>query len=307
MIKNKYIGESFDYLRFALVFSRFLDINFVLIRNDFSRNVDFSCLSGNCLKHIKKEDYIMHGLGTIVNAAAIIIGGTVGILIKGGLPKRFEETIFSAVGLAVAFIGLGGALAGFLVLENGAFSTQYTMLMVLSLVLGAVTGELLNIEKRLDHLGEWTKSKMPKKLAGNTFVDGFVTASTLFCVGAMAIVGSLDDGLTGNFTTLFAKSVLDGISSVLLAASLGFGVAMSAVPLLIYQGGITILAQFVKPYLDAYPSLISQMSCVGSILIFAIGVNMIFGKKIKVGNLLPAIFFPILFALLKSVFPSLPI
>lgn len=247
----------------------------------------------------------MQGLGTIVNCSAIIIGSLLGILIKGGLPKRFEETIFSAVGLSVIFIGLGGALAGFLFIQNGALATQYTMLMVLSLVLGAVTGELLNIERRLDHLGEWIKGKMPKKLAGNTFVDGFVTASTLFCVGAMAIVGALNDGLRGDHNTLFAKSVLDGISSVLLAASLGFGVAVSAVPLLIYQGGITILAQILSPFLS--DALISQMSCIGSILIFAIGINMIFGKKIKVGNLLPAIFFPILFALLKSIFPSLPI
>lgn len=249
----------------------------------------------------------MHGLGTIVNCSTIIIGAAIGLFIKGGLAKRFEETIFSAVGLAVIFIGLGGALAGFLVIEEGTLATQYTMMMVLSLVLGAVAGELLDIEKRLDHLGEWIKTKMPKKLAGNSFVDGFVTASTLFCVGAMAIVGSLNDGLTGDYTTLFAKSVLDGISSVLLAASLGFGVAVSAVPVLIYQGGITILSQFVKPYLESYPALIPQMSCIGSILIFAIGVNMIFGKKIKVGNLLPAIFFPIIFSLLKSVFPSLPI
>ncbi|MBP8641110.1 MAG: DUF554 domain-containing protein [Oscillospiraceae bacterium] len=247
----------------------------------------------------------MHGLGTIVNCLAIIIGAAIGLLIKGGLAKRFEETIFSAVGLAVIFIGLGGALAGFLVIKDGALDTQYTMMMVLSLVLGAVVGELLDIETRLDHLGEWIKSKLPKKLAGNTFVDGFVTASMLFCVGAMAIVGSLEDGLNGNYSILFAKSVLDGISSVLLAASLGFGVAVSALPLLIYQGGITVLAQVLRPFLT--DELIGQMSCIGSILIFAIGINMIFGKKIKVGNLLPAIFFPIVFTLLKSVFPALPI
>ena len=247
----------------------------------------------------------MHGLGTIVNTLTIIVGSTVGILIKGGLPKRFEETIFSAVGLAVMFIGLGGALSGFLVIENGALSTQYTMLMVLSLVLGAVIGESLNIERRLDHLGDWIKGKMPKKLAGNTFTDGFVTASMLFCVGAMAIVGSLEDGLNGNYSVLFAKSVLDGITSVLLASSLGVGVAVSAAPILIYQGGITLLSQVLRPLLS--DALISQMSCVGSVLIVAIGINMLFGKKIKVGNLLPAIFLPILFALLKSIFPALPI
>ncbi len=247
----------------------------------------------------------MHGLGTIVNCSTIIIGAAIGLLIKGGLAKRYEETIFSAVGLAVIFIGLGGALAGFLVINNGALATQYTMMMVLSLVLGAVTGELLDIEKRLDKLGEWIKSKMPEKLAGNTFVDGFVTASMLFCVGAMAIVGSLEDGLNGNYSILFAKSVLDGISSILFAASLGIGVAVSALPLLIYQGGITALAQLLRPFLT--DELIGQMSCIGSILIFAIGINMIFGKKIKVGNLLPAIFFPIIFSLVKSIFPALPI
>ncbi len=247
----------------------------------------------------------MHGLGTIVNCLTIIIGSTIGILIKGGLPKRFEETIFSAVGLAVMFIGLGGALSGFLVIEKGALSTQYTMMMVLSLVLGAVVGEALNIERRLDHLGDWVKSKMPKKLAGNTFTEGFVTASMLFCVGAMAIVGSLEDGLNGNYSVLFAKSVLDGITSILLASSLGVGVAVSAAPILIYQGGITLLSQVLRPLLS--DTLISQMSCVGSVLIVAIGINMLFGKKIKVGNLLPAIFFPIIFVLLKSVFPALPI
>ena len=247
----------------------------------------------------------MHGLGTIVNCLTIIIGSTVGILIKGGLPKRFEETIFSAVGLAVMFIGLGGALSGFLVIDKGALSTQYTMLMVLSLVLGAVVGESLNIERRLDHLGDWIKGKMPKKLAGNNFTEGFVTASMLFCVGAMAIVGSLEDGLNGNFSVLFAKSVLDGITSVLLASSLGVGVAVSAAPILIYQGGITLLSQVLRPLLS--DTLISQMSCIGSVLIVAIGINMLFGKKIKVGNLLPAIFFPIIFALLKSLFPALPI
>ena len=249
----------------------------------------------------------MHGLGTIANCTTIIVGSIIGMLIKGGLSKRFEETIFSAVGLAVMFIGLGGAVAGLLTISNSTLSTQYTMMMVLSLVLGALVGECLNIENGLEHLGEWIKGKMPKKLAGNTFVDGFVTASMLFCVGAMAIVGALQDGLSGDYSTLFAKSVLDGISSILLAASLGFGVAVSALPILVYQGGITLLAHIVKPYLENYPLLIGQISCVGSILIFAIGINMIFGKKIKVGNLLPAILFPIIFALLKSIFPALPL
>ena len=219
----------------------------------------------------------MHGLGTIINCATVLVGSLIGILIKGGLPKRFEETIFSSVGLAVMFIGLGGALSGLMTISEAALGTQYTMGMVLSLVFGSIVGEALDIETRLDHLGEWIKGKMPKKLAGKTFVDGFVTASMLFCVGAMAVVGSLEDGLNGDYSILAAKSVLDGISSLLFAASLGFGVAMSILPLALYQGGITLLAQFVKPYMT--DALITQMSCVGSVLIFAIGINMIFGKK----------------------------
>ena len=247
----------------------------------------------------------MHGLGTIINCAAVLVGSLIGILIKGGLPKRFEETIFSSVGLAVMFIGLGGALSGLMTISEAALGTQYTMGMVLSLVFGSIVGEALDIETRLDHLGEWIKGKMPKKLAGKTFVDGFVTASMLFCVGAMAVVGSLEDGLNGDYSILAAKSVLDGISSLLFAASLGFGVTMSILPLALYQGGITLLAQFVKPYMT--DALITQMSCVGSVLIFAIGINMIFGKKIKVGNLLPAILFPIIFTLIKAVFPAFPV
>ena len=248
----------------------------------------------------------MHGLGTIVNCAAVLAGSAAGILIKGGLPKRFEETIFQAVALAVLFIGMGGALSGLVsVSADGELTTRYTMLMVLSLVIGAVIGEALNIEKGLENMGERMKRRMPEKFAGSTFVEGFVTASMLFCVGAMAIIGSLEDGLSGNTSVLFAKSVLDGVSSILLAASLGFGVAVSVLPVLIYQGGITLLAQFVKPLLS--DELIGQMSCVGSILIFALGLNMLLGKKIKAGNLLPAIFMPIVFALIKHWFPGLPI
>lgn len=248
----------------------------------------------------------MHGLGTIINCGTILVGSIIGLLIKGGLPKRMEETIFSALGLSTMFIGLGGALSGLMsVSAGGVLDTQYTMGLVLSLVLGAILGEALDIETRLDHLGEWIKSKMPAKLAGRTFVDGFVTASMLFCVGAMAVVGSLEDGLNGDYSILLAKSLLDGISSVLFAASLGIGVAVSILPLAIYQGGITLLAQFVKPYMT--DTLIMQMSCVGSVLIFAIGANMIFGKKVKVGNLLPAILFPILFTLIKQLWPGFPV
>lgn len=247
----------------------------------------------------------MPGIGTIVNCAAILVGTAVGAAVKGGLPKRVQDTIMHGVGLAVMFIGIGGAMTGLLTIEVGGIATRYTMMMVLSLVLGAVIGELLDIDAALERLGAWVKKKVPEKMAGSTFVDGFVTASMLFCVGAMAVVGSLEDGLNGDYSILFAKSVLDGISSLVFAASLGVGVGFSILPLLIYQGGITLLAQVIRPYLTN--ELITQISCVGSVLIFAIGINMLFGKKIKVANLLPAILFPIIFALIKSIWPGFPV
>jgi len=244
-------------------------------------------------------------IGTIINCAAVLAGTTVGLALKGGIPQKLQDGIMHAVGLSTIFIGCGGALAGLLTISDGTLGTRYTMLMVLSLVLGAVIGELLNIDDALERLGEWIKKKVPAKLAGSTFVDGFVSASMLFCVGAMAIVGALEDGLNGDYSILSAKSVLDGISSIVFSASLGIGTGFAVFPLLIYQGGITLLAQAIKPYLT--DELISQMSCVGSILIFAIGINLIFGKKIKVANLLPAIFLPIVFTLIKSVWPAFPV
>lgn len=243
--------------------------------------------------------------GTLINCAAVIAGTAVGLALKGGIPQKLQDGIMKAVGLATMFIGCGGALAGLLTISDGVLETRYTMLMVLSLVLGAVTGELLNIDGALERLGEWIKRKVPAKLAGNTFVDAFVSAFMLFCIGAMAIVGALEDGLNGDYSILSAKSVLDGISSIIFSASLGIGTGFAVFPLLIYQGGITLLAQAIRPYLT--DGLISQMSCVGSILIFAIGINLIFGKKIKVANLLPAIFLPILFTLIKSVWPGFPV
>lgn len=248
----------------------------------------------------------MIGLGTIANCGAIAAGATLGLLLKGGLPQRFEKTIMSALALCTFFIGIGGTLSEMLVFENGALSTRYTMLMVLCLSIGAVIGEALDIEKRLEALGEWFKAHIQVSGAGSaTFVEGFVTASLLVCVGAMAIVGSLEDGLNGDPSILFAKAILDGLASVVFAASLGAGVYLSILPLFVYQGGITLLAGFIRPYLSDV--LIGQMSCIGSILIFAIGFNLLFGKKVKIGNLLPAMFLPIFFLWLQSIFPGLPL
>lgn len=247
----------------------------------------------------------MIGLGTIVNCGTVAVGTTLGLFLKGGLPKRFEKTIMSALALCAFFIGIGGVLSQMLVFEDGAFSTRYTMLMVLCLAIGAMIGEALDIERRLEGIGEWFKRRIPTKGdSSSTFVEAFVSASLLFCVGAMSIVGAMEDGLNGNPSILFAKSVMDGVASVVFTASLGAGVYLSILAVLVYQGGITLLAGFICPFLSDL--LIGQMSCIGSVLIFAIGFNLLDSKKIKVGNLLPAMFLPILFLWLKGLFPWLP-
>lgn len=246
----------------------------------------------------------MIGLGTLVNCGTVALGATLGLLLKGGLPKRFEKTIMSALSLCCFFIGIGGALSQILVISAEGITTQYTLLIVLCMAIGAILGEAVDIERRLESLGEWFKRRIPSQSGGGSFVEAFVTASLLFCVGAMAIVGALEDGLNGNPSILFAKSVLDGVAAVVFTASLGAGVYLSILAVLVYQGGITLLAGFIRPFLSDL--LIGQMSCVGSILIFAIGFNLLGVKKIKVGNLLPAMFLPIVFLWLKSIFPWLP-
>lgn len=234
----------------------------------------------------------MAGLGTIINVAAILVGATAGILIKGGLSKRFEDTVTSAIGLCTIFIGISGAVSGMLKVAGTGLETRDTMVMIISLIMGALIGEWIDVEKRLETVGEWCKSKIPSHDGGgSTFVEAFVSSSLIFCVGAMAIVGSLEDGLNHNYSILFAKAVMDGVMSIIFAASLGIGVYFSALPIAVYQGTITLLAGFIRPYLSDV--VIGRMSFVGSILIFALGINLLFGKKMKIGNLLPAMFIPL--------------
>lgn len=242
----------------------------------------------------------MAGIGTLINVTAIVVGTTIGLLIKGGLPQRFQDIIMTAAGLVTTFIGLSGALAGLLSVDGTGLATQNTMLIIGALFIGALIGEGINIERRLEGVGEWCRARIPSDNKGSsTFVEGFVTSSLLFCVGAMAIVGSLEDGLNHNFSTLFAKSMIDGVVAVVYAATLGIGVYLSALAVLVYQGSITLLAGIVRPYLS--DGVISQMSCVGSILIFALGINMLLNKKLKIGNLLPAMFIPLFYQLIMSL------
>jgi uncharacterized membrane protein YqgA involved in biofilm formation len=219
-------------------------------------------------------------LGTIVNAAAIVAGALIGLVFKNGIPEKYNRTVMQAIGLAVLLIGMKGALG-----------CNDLLIIIISLAVGSLVGEMIGIEAYLNRLGSFLETRFSKGSGG--FSAGFVTASLMYCVGSMAIVGSLESGLTGNHSTLFAKAALDGIVGIILSSSLGIGVLFASVPVLIYQGGITLLAGLLKPLL--VPAVIAQMSATGGLLIVALGLNMIRDKKIPVGNMLPAIFMPLLY------------
>ena len=220
-------------------------------------------------------------LGVIVNFGAIIIGALAGLLFKRGMSERIKKSITEAVALAIVYVGIDGMLKG----EN-------TLVLVLSMVAGAVLGTLLNLDARLEGLGGWVERKLSSRASEDSIAEGFVSASLLFCVGAMAIVGPLQSGLMGNNEMLFTKSILDFISSVVLASALGIGVMFSAFPVLLLQGSVALLAHFIAPYLSEY--VVAEMTCAGSVLIMTLGLNLLGITRIKVMNLVPAIFLPIL-------------
>ncbi len=219
-------------------------------------------------------------LGTFVNVAAIIAGSLVGLIFKGGIPDKYNKTIMQALSLGVILVGL-----------KSAFKCDDFILIVISLALGSLIGEMCKIECRLENTGDWLEKKFSKKEGG--LAAGFVTTTLLFCIGAMAIVGSLESGLTGNHTTLFAKSTIDGIAAIIFSSTMGPGVLLSAVSVLIYQGTITLAAVYIKPFL--VPEVIAQMSSIGGLLIVGIGINMLGAARVKVGNMLPAVFIPLIY------------
>ncbi len=235
----------------------------------------------------------MPGIGTIVNTLAVMVGSTIGMIAKKGLSQSFQDSIMKVLGIAVIFIGISGTMQEMLVVgEGGKLSAEGTMLMILSLVIGTLIGELLKIEDGLEHIGD--RMKGLKIFRGSDrFTEGFVTSTLVICIGAMAIVGSLKDGLEGDPTMLYSKSILDFLSTMIFASALGVGVLCSAIPLAIYQGTITLLAGVIGSLLTE--QMISDMSLVGSILIFCVGINLFAGKKIKVGNMLPALLVPLVY------------
>ena len=241
-------------------------------------------------------------LGVVVNAAAILVGGLIGLLIKKGIPERFSKAIMSGIGLCVLYVGIAGALAG----EN-------IIVLVVSIVLGVTAGTALKIDKRLSRLGELVEEKFANKKGsketegsekdtkeGETktpIAQGFVTGSLLFCVGAMAIIGSINSGLLGDHTILFAKSTIDMVTTVILTVTLGVGVLLSAASVFVYQGALVLLAQLLRPLLENQ-AMIAELNCAGSVLIIAIGLNMLGVTKIKVADFLPTIIFvPIVFTI----------
>ena len=228
----------------------------------------------------------MYGLGTIINTGAIVAGGLAGILFGRFLKENVQDTLSKCCAISTLMIGIAGALEKMLTLENGAISGGGSMLLVLCLTVGGVIGELLNLEGAFENFGRWLKEK-----TGNAkdkgFVNAFVTASLTVCIGAMAIVGSIQDGLTGDYSVLATKAVLDFIIIMVMSCSLGPGAAFSAIPVAILQGSVTALAGLVRPVMTE--AALNNLSLVGSVLIFCVGINLLWGKKIRVANLLPAI------------------
>ena len=227
----------------------------------------------------------MIGTGTIANVLAIVIGGCIGMLAKGGLKAHYQEGILKAVGLAVLFIGASGALVGMLTVENGTLVSAGvgdTLAMVLALALGALAGEFIDLDRRMEQLGAWLKAKADRG-GDSQFIQGSLTV----CIGAMAIVGSIQDGLTGNAATLYTKSILDFMLVMIFASIYGKGAIFSALPVGVLQGAVTLLAGLVAPVFSG--SVIDNLSFLGNMLIFCVGVNLCFGTKFKVANLLPAL------------------
>ena len=231
----------------------------------------------------------MIGLGTIVNVLAIIVGGCLGLLFKGGLKEHYQQAVIRSLGLCTLFIGASGALAGIFTLSGGRLSTGEvtdTLGMILALALGTLIGEFFNFDGRMEQLGGWLKAKATRG-EDSQFIQGFVTASLVVCIGAMAVVGSIQDGLSGDPSTLFTKSILDFMLVMIFASTYGKGAVFSALPVGVLQGTITLCAGLLAPVFSA--PVIANLSLIGSILIFCVGCNLCFGNRFRVANMLPAL------------------
>lgn len=237
----------------------------------------------------------MAGMGTVINIAAIIAGGLIGLIFRKVISSGYQETLTQAAGVCVLFVGIGGAIQEMMTVSGNSLESGGTMMIVASFAIGSLIGEWINLELRMEQFGNWLKVK-----TGNSreklFVDAFVIASLTVCIGAMAVVGAIQDGISADPSTLILKAVLDMIIICVMAASMGKGCIFAAIPVGIFQGTITVLARAVQPLMTE--RALSNLSLTGSMLIFCVGVNLIWGKKLKVANMLPAIVIAVICAFL---------
>lgn len=237
----------------------------------------------------------MIGTGTLINIAGIILGGLIGILFGKKITSRYQDTLMKSNGVCVMFVGIGGAIEKMITITQGQLVSGNTIMIVVCFAVGSLIGEIINIELRIEQFGKWIKEN-----TGNSndslFINGFVTTSLTVCIGAMAVVGAIEDGLLRDYSTLALKAVLDSIIVCVMSASLGKGCIFSAIPVALFQGTITVLAKFIQPVMTE--SALSNLSLTGSILIFCVGVNLIWEKKFKPANMLPATIISVIWALL---------
>lgn len=235
----------------------------------------------------------MIGWGTILNVVAILVGGIIGLVFSRAISPRYQETLMQAIGVCVIFVGIGGAVEGMMTVTADRLQSGGTMMIVISYAVGSLVGEWINLEQRIEQFGSWLKVK-----TGNAkekrFVDAFVTASLTVCIGAMAIVGTMQDGLSGDYSTLALKAILDMVILCVMSASMGRGCLFSALPVGILQGTVTLLARAIQPIMT--DAALTNLSLTGSILIFCVGVNLLWEKKLKVANMLPSIVVAVLCA-----------
>lgn len=237
----------------------------------------------------------MIGLGTVINSAAIVAGGVIGHFSGRMFRQEQQDALTKACGVSVLFIAIAGAMQGMLTIDGGSLASGKSMFVVLCLAIGTVIGELLGIERGFESFGEWLKNKTGNS-GDKQFVNAFVTASLTVCIGAMAIVGAIQDGILGDYSTLAVKAVLDLIIVAVMTSSLGKGSAFSAIPVFIFEGSVTLLARLVAPVMT--DTAIAYLSLIGSILIFCVGINLIWEKRIRVANMLPAVVLAVLAAYL---------
>ena len=241
----------------------------------------------------------MIGLGTIINVICVIVGGVIGMLFGKRLTVRFQETLMQATGVCIMFVGIGGAVEQMLSIQQGELTSGGTVMMVVCFAIGALIGEAINIELRIEQFGEWIKKKTGN---GNDsqFVHAFVSTSLTICIGAMAVVGSIQDGISGDYSTLALKGVLDLLIVCVMSVSLGKGCVFAAIPVALFQGSITLLARLLQPIMTE--AALSNLAMTGSILIFCVGVNLVWEKKFKPANMLPTIVVAVVWALVQQQF-----